>query len=86
MSEVNNTSSRSINVQVIDVIGQVNNFLKEGGFAIEGISNQLANQQQQLFTLQNVVTTAVAKSMLHPSPKEAMQLINVVIKENNITV
>ncbi|WP_288955037.1 hypothetical protein [uncultured Polaribacter sp.] len=35
--------------------------------------------------MQNAVTTAAAKSMLNSSPQEAIQLMNEVVKENNLT-
>lgn len=91
------TSNSKVNAQIIDAIKQVNAFLGDSDFSLDSISNQLTsqavgvammnivNQQQQLYTLQNAVTTAAAKSMLNSSPQEAIQLMNEVVKENNLT-
>ena len=91
------TSNRTVNSQIIDAIKQVNDFLKNSDFSLESVSNQIAaqavglamvnivNQQQQLHTLQNAVTTSAAKAMLTSNPQEAVQMMNEVVKENNIT-
>lgn len=87
---------RGVNSQVIDTIKQVNTFLKNSDYSLDSISNQLAtqsaataminivNQQQQLYTLQNTVTTVAAKAMLESSPQEAVQMMNEVVKDNNL--
>lgn len=86
-----------VNSQILDAIKQVNSFLKESNYSLDAISDQLVtqaagvamlnivNQQQQLYTLQNAVTTVVAKSMLKSNPQEAIQMMNEVVKENNLT-
>ena len=97
MPEVNNNSGKTVNTQIIDAIKQVNSLLKDSSFSLDSISNQITTQassiammnivqqQQQLYTLQNAVTAAAAKAMLNSSPQEAIQLMNDVIKENNVT-
>ncbi|WP_298879083.1 hypothetical protein [uncultured Polaribacter sp.] len=97
MPETNNNSGKTVNSQIIDAIKQVNGFLKDSSFSLDSISNQITTQaasiammnivqqQQQLHTLQNAVTAAAAKAMLNSSPQEAIQLMNDVIKENNVT-
>lgn len=97
MAEKNNSSGKTVNSQIIDAIKQVNGFLKDSSFSLESISGQITaqaasiammnivQQQQQLHTLQNAVTAAAAKAMLNSSPQEAIQLMNDVIKENNVT-
>lgn len=96
MPEQSNRENNAVNGQIIDAVKQVNNFLKDSNFSLDSISNQLAvqaaglamlnivNQQQQLFTLQNAVTTAAVKSMLNSSPQEAMQIMNEAVKDNNL--
>lgn len=96
MPTTNNSGSEKVNAQVIDAIKQVNSFLKESDFSLDAIANQLTvhavgvammnivQQQQQLYTLQNAVTMAAAKSMLNSSPQEAVQLMHDVVKENNL--
>jgi hypothetical protein len=90
-------NGRGVNSQILDAIKQVNNFLKDSSFSLDSISDQLAtqaagiamlnivNQQQQLYTLQNAVTTVAAKSMLNSNPQEAIQMMNEVVKDNNLT-
>ncbi len=90
-------ASENVNSQIIDAIKQVNSFLKDSDFSLDSVSNQLAlqalglaminivNQQQQLYTLQNAVTASAAKSMLASSPQEAVQMMNDIVKENNLT-
>jgi L-lactate utilization protein LutB len=97
MPDPNNTGAENVNEQIIDAIKQVNAFLKESDFSLDSISNQLAvqvaglaminivNQQQQLYTLQNAVTATAAKAMLASSPQEAVQMMNEIVKENNLT-
>ncbi len=97
MAEKNNSSGKTVNSQIIDAIKQVNGFLKDSNFSLDSISGQvtaqaasiammnIVQQQQQLYTLQNAVTVAAAKAMLNSSPQEAIQLMNDVIKENNVT-
>lgn len=94
-SESNSSQKSSVNSQVIDSIKEINSLLKEGDTNLTSISNQIltqatgmamlnvVNQQQQLFMLQNTVTTVAAKAMLESSPLEAVKLMDDVIKSNN---
>ena len=97
MSETKSNSGKTVNSQIIDAIKQVNGFLRDNSFSLDSISGQITTQaaslammnivqqQQQLHTLQNAVTAAAAKVMLNSNPQDAIQLMNEVIKENNIT-
>ena len=97
MSETKSNSGKTVNSQIIDAIKQVNGFLRDSSFSLDSISGQITTQaaglammnivqqQQQLHTLQNAVTAAAAKVMLNSNPQDAIQLMNEVIKENNIT-
>jgi hypothetical protein len=94
-AESNSSQNSSVNSQVIDSIKEINNLLKEGGTNLDAISNQIltqatgmamlnvVNQQQQLFMLQNTVTTVAAKAMLESSPLEAVKLMDDVVKNSN---
>ena len=94
-AESSSAQNSSVNSQVIDSIKEINSLLKEGGTNLSAMSNQLltqatglamlnvVNQQQQLFMLQNTVTTVAAKAMLESSPLEAVKLMDDVIKNNN---
>ena len=42
------------------------------------------NQQQQMYILQNAVTTAAAKSALNSSPEDAIKIVNDAIKNSNV--
>ena len=96
-TEAENSSSQnsSINSQVIDSIREINSLLGDGSKNLNTISNQIltqaagmamlniVNQQQQLFMLQNTVTTVAAKAILESSPLEAVKLMDDVINSNN---
>lgn len=93
----NNSTKTSINSQIIDSIKEVNELLSEGEKNLNTASNQvltqaagmamlnMVNQQQQMYILQNTVTTVAAKAMLESNPEEAVKLMNTVIENNNIT-
>ncbi|ARV15199.1 RebB family R body protein [Polaribacter sp. SA4-12] len=89
------TQNSSVNSQVIDSIKEINNLLEKGSENLTSISKQIltqatgmamlnvVNQQQQMFMLQNTVTTVAAKAMLVSSPLEAVKLMEEVVKSNN---
>ncbi len=93
----NNSAKSSINSQIIDSIKEVNELLAEGEKNLNTVSNQvltqaagmamlnMVNQQQQMYILQNTVTTVAAKAMLEANPEEAVKMMNSVIENNNIT-
>ncbi len=94
-AESRSAQSSSVNSQVIDSIKEINNLLEEGSTNLSAISSQIltqatgmamlnvVNQQQQLFMLQNTVTTAAAKALLESSPIEAVKLMDDLVKNNN---
>lgn len=94
-AESSSKQNSSVNSQVIDSIKEINSLLEEGSTNLNAISNQLltqatgmamlnvVNQQQQLFMLQNTVTTAAAKVMLESNPLEAVKLMDEMVKNNN---
>jgi len=94
-AESNAAQNTSVNSQVIDSIKEINRVLENGNTNLSIVSNQLltqatgmamlniVNQQQQLFMLQNTVTTVAAKAMLASSPLEAVKLMDDVVKRNN---
>ncbi|KGL58694.1 RebB family R body protein [Polaribacter sp. Hel1_85] len=91
----NSSKNSTVNSQVIDSIKEINNLLEDGSSNLTSISSQIltqatgmamlnvVNQQQQLFMLQNTVTTVAAKAMLETSPLEAVKLMEEVMKNNN---
>lgn len=88
-------NSSFVNSQVVDSIKEINNLLEEGRGSLTSISGQIlthaagmamlnvVNQQQQMFMLQNTVTTVAAKAMLETSPVEAVKLMEEVMNNNN---
>lgn len=94
-TESSSNNNSSVNSQIIDSIKEINNLLEDGRTNLTSISNQvltqatgmamlnIVNQQQQLFMLQNTVTTVAAKAMLESSPLEAVKLMEEVVKGNN---
>lgn len=93
----NDSAKSSINSQIIDSIKEVNELLAEGEKNLNAVSNQvltqaagmamlnMVNQQQQMYILQNTVTTVAAKAMLESNPEEAVKMMNSVIENNSIT-
>jgi hypothetical protein len=94
-AENNSKQNSSVNSQVIDSIKEINGLLEDGSSNLNAISNQIltqaagmamlnvVNQQQQLFMLQNTVTTVAAKAILESSPLEAIKLMDDVVNNNN---
>lgn len=101
MSTSTNNSTKTastVNSQVTDSIKAINGLLKENPDAdlslmAYQVMTQAAgmamlnvvNQQQQLYTLQNTVTTVAAKAMLESNPEEAVKLMNDAVKNSNVT-
>lgn len=95
-AESSSAQNSSVNSQVIDSIKEINSLLEKGSTNLSAISIQLltqaagmamlnvVHQQQQLFMLQNTVTTVAAKAMLESSPLEAVKLMDDVVKNNNV--
>ena len=93
----NSSSTSSINSQIIDSIKEINNLLGDQDKDLKTISNQVltqaagmamlnvVNQQQQMYVLQNTVTTVAAKAMLESNPEEAVKMMNSVIENSNVT-
>ena len=95
MSTTNNNTN--VNSQIVDAIRSMNILLKEAGNeSLETIGNQvliqaaslamlnMVNQQQQLYILQNTVTTVAVKAMLESNPEEALKIMNATV--NNSTI
>lgn len=86
----------SVNSQLIDAIKEINKLMKDGEENLDAISSQIlthaagiammnvVHQQQQMYVLQNTVTTVAAKAMLESNPEEAVKLMNSVIQNNDI--
>lgn len=96
----NNSSktTSTVNSQVTDSIKAINGLLKDNldadlSLMAYQVMTQAAgmamlnvvNQQQQLYTLQNTVTTVAAKAMLESNPEEAVKLMNDAVKNSNVT-
>jgi len=98
VTEENKQTKSAINDQIADSITTIQDLLKthsDGNLSIMAhqVMTQatgmamlnLVNQQQQLYALQNTVTTVAVKSMLASNPEEAVKLMNETIKNNNFT-
>ena len=91
------TGQTSLNDQIIDSIASMQSLLHgNSGDDVSLIAYQVmaqaaglamlnaVNQQQQMYILQNAVTTAAAKSALESNPDEALKIINDVLKNNSV--
>lgn len=94
-SQKTGSEHSTVNSQIIDSIKEINKILSEEGGDVKTIANQvlaqaismamlnIVNQQQQMYILQNAVTTAATKAMLDSSPEEAVKLMNSVMENNS---
>jgi len=98
VAEENKQVKSAINDQITDSISAIHElFKKHSDDDLSIMAHQvmtqatgmamlnLVNQQQQLYTLQNTVTTVAVKSMLTSNPEEAVKLMNEAVKNNNFT-
>jgi len=98
VTEESKQTKSAINNQIADSVSTVHELLKKHGddnlsIMAHQVMTQatgmamlnLVNQQQQLYTLQNTVTTVAIKSMLASNPEEAVKLMNETVKNNNFT-
>jgi len=95
-SDETSSAKSTVNSQIIDSINEINKILTEQGGDVKGISNQvltqaasmamlnIVNQQQQMYILQNTVTTVAVKAMLESNPEEAVKLMNSVLENNHV--
>lgn len=86
----------TVNSQILDSIKEINELIGGPEGNLQTVSNQvltqavsmamlnIVNQQQNMFILQNTVTTVAAKAMLSSNPEEAMKLMNTVMESNNV--
>ena len=87
----------TLNDQIADSISAMHDFFKNNAerdvgliaYQIMAQSAGLAmlnavNQQQQMYILQNAVTTAAAKAALESNPEEAVKIINDAMKQSDI--
>jgi transcription elongation factor len=84
-----------VNDQVVDSIKEINSLLEDGRGNLDSISSQIltqaagmamlnvVNQQQQMFMLQNTVTTVAAKAMLESNPLDAVKMMEEVMNNNS---
>ena len=91
------SAKSSINSQILDSIKTVNEIMADQDGDIKRIANQvltqaismamlnIVNQQQQMYILQNAVTTAATKTILDSNPEEAVKLMNSVLEANTGT-
>ena len=96
-SENQNSQKSTVNSQIIDSIKEINELLGNQQGDLKSIANQvltqaagmamlnIVNQQQQMYILQNTVTTVAVKAILESNPEEAVKLMNSVVDNNNIT-
>ena len=98
VNEEKNQAKSAINDQIADSVSSIQEFLKKHSddnlsIMAHQVMTQatgmamlnLVNQQQQLYTLQNTVTTVAVKSMLTSNPEEAVKLMNETVKNNNFS-
>lgn len=95
-STTDDSSKSTVNSQIIDSIKQINELIKDQSGDLKTVSDQvlteaasmamlnLVNQQQQMYMLQNTVTTVAVKAMLESNPEEAVKLMNSIVESNNI--
>lgn len=86
----------AVNSQILDSIKEINELLGNQEGDVKAIANQvlaqaasmamlnIVNQQQQMYILQNTVTTVAVKAMLESNPEEAVKLMNSVLENNNV--
>jgi len=96
-SSSNSSQSSTVNSQIIDSIKEINELMKNQEGDLKTISNQIftqtagmamlniVNQQQQMYILQNTVTTVAAKAILESNPEEAVKMMNSVVENSNTT-
>lgn len=98
VNEEKNQTKSAINDQIADSVSSIQELLKKHSddnlsIMAHQVMTQatgmamlnLVNQQQQLYTLQNTVTTVAVKSMLTSNPEEAVKLMNETVKNNNFS-
>jgi len=98
VNEEKNQTKSAINDQITDSVSSIQELLKKHSddnlsIMAHQVMTQatgmamlnLVNQQQQLYTLQNTVTTVAVKSMLASNPEEAVKLMNETVKNNNFS-
>ena len=91
------TKSSAINDQITDSITAMQDLLKENSdgnvallsYQIMAQATAMAmlnavNQQQQMYILQNAVTTATAKAVLKSKPEEAIKIVNEAMNKSNV--
>ncbi|NQY30273.1 MAG: RebB family R body protein [Flavobacteriaceae bacterium] len=96
IAEETKQTKSAINDQIADSIITIQElFKKHSGGDLNIMAHQvmtqatgmamlnLVNQQQQLYTLQNTVTTVAVKAMLASNPEDAVKLMNETVKNNN---
>lgn len=96
-SSSHSSQSSTVNSQIIDSIKEINELMKNQEGDLKTISNQIftqaagmamlniVNQQQQMYILQNTVTTVAAKAILESNPEEAVKMMNSVLENSNTT-
>jgi len=88
--QVNSQITDAVTQSNVKVVGEapamaMGNVYQSLAHSMGLLMENAVNQQQQLHTLQNAVTASAAKAMLASSPQEAVQMMNEVVKENNLT-
>jgi predicted amino acid-binding ACT domain protein len=94
-SQSTDSQQSAVNSQIIDSIKEINKLLAEQSGDVETIASHvltqaismamlnIVNQQQQMYILQNAVTTAAAKAMLNSNPEDAVKLMNTVVESSS---
>lgn len=95
-SNKEDSKNSTVNSQIIDSIKEINELIGDQEGDLKAVANQvltqavsmamlnIVNQQQNMYILQNTVTTVAVKNMLSSNPEEAVKMMNNVMESNNV--
>lgn len=95
-SNKEDSKNSTVNSQIIDSIKEINELIGDQEGDLKAVANQvltqavsmamlnIVNQQQNMYILQNTVTTVAVKNMLSSNPEEAVKMMNTVMESNNV--